>query len=69
MASIDVLTPALLREALATTVESIETEPVGTGQVASSIRVTITYGEGASGPATVVAMAQRHGRHALEAVL
>jgi Phosphotransferase enzyme family len=55
MASIDVLTPALLSEALATPVESIETEAVGTGQVASSIRVTITYADGGSGPATVVA--------------
>jgi hypothetical protein len=55
MGSVDVLTPAFLTEALGAPVASIETKAVGTGQVASSVRVTLTYEPGGSGPATVVA--------------
>ena len=55
MTAADVLTPALLSEALGTEVTSLHTKAVGTGQVASSIRVTPTYAAGATGPATLVA--------------
>ena len=55
MGSSDVLTPTFLSDALGTAVASVEMEAVGTGQVASSIRVTLTYAAGASGPATIVA--------------
>jgi hypothetical protein len=51
----DLLTPTFLTDALGAEVVGVATQPVGTGQVASSIRVTLTYAPGAEGPATVVA--------------
>lgn len=55
MTTADVLTPAFLSQALGAPVVSIEVTAVGTGQVASSMRVALTYAVGGTGPATVVA--------------
>ena len=49
------LTTSFLTGALGATVTDVVATPVGTGQVAESARLELTYAEPGSGPATVVA--------------
>ena len=49
------LTPAWLTDALGAEVVAVDAKPVGTGQVAESVRLRLTYADGATGPASVVA--------------
>lgn len=53
-AGVDELTPAWLSAALGRTVGEVAAEPVGTGQMGASWRLTLTY-EGEAGPSTLVA--------------
>lgn len=54
--SADDLTPAYLREALGLPVSGVHTERVGTGQIGTSHRLTLTYeGDPPGAPATLVA--------------
>jgi hypothetical protein len=48
------VTTEWLSEVLGATVASFETTSIGTGQMAISERLTLTYADGASGPAAVV---------------
>lgn len=52
---IDDLTPAFLTEALGHRVTDVRLTPVGTGQVADSARLEITWAEPEAGPASLVA--------------
>lgn len=54
--TIDDISPAYLTEALSQPITAIETEPVGVGVglIGQLYRVTPTYGEGGSGPATFI---------------
>ncbi len=49
------LTPAWLTAALGSTVEAVTVTPIGTGQVADSARLAITWAPGSVGPAHLVA--------------
>lgn len=49
------LTPAWLTDALGVEVVAAEGRPVGTGQVAESVRLQLTYATPGAGPATLVA--------------
>lgn len=49
------LTASWLSDALGTKVAAVRTEPVGTGQVSDSLRLFLTYADGAPLPPTMVA--------------
>jgi hypothetical protein len=51
----DKLTAEWLSDALDREVTAVRVEPVGTGQMCDSVRLHLTFGRGATGPATVVA--------------
>ena len=55
MPTVAELTPAFLTDALGAEVTDVVATPVGTGQVAESARLELTYAQPDSGPATVVA--------------
>jgi hypothetical protein len=49
------LTPEWLSAALGTTVTDVALTPVGTGQMCDSIRLSLTYGPGGTGPSSLIA--------------
>jgi hypothetical protein len=57
---IDDLTPAFLTEALGKRVEDVSLTPVGTGQVADSARMRITWAHPGAGPESLVAKVTSH---------
>ena len=55
VASIDDLTPALVSEIVGADVAGVTTSPLATGNMNASSRLHLTYSDGASGPASLVA--------------
>jgi hypothetical protein len=52
--SVSELTAKWLSQALNTTITSFESKRIGTGQVSAVYRLTLKYGEGLSGPPTII---------------